>query len=329
VRESKFIEIDLDLLRIDTILGIDLYIKVPQGFILYRSKKIPFNERVRKNLLYHGVTSLYIPARDSGKFSHYVETNLSNIMSDQNVKTDVKRQLVYDSSLHIARDLIANPNSITTIKRSTKVVENMVDLHLKDDGGFKKLIELMPSDYKLFSHSANVATYSIALGKSIGISNKNELYELGLGAFLHDVGKSKIPKEILYKPGPLDHNEFEKIKEHVQLGYNIVKKNPIIPKRSMMPILLHHERLSGTGYPSGMRKEQISIFGLITAVADAFDAMTTNRVYQNAQSTYDVLQRLLADDDKYDRGIILEMIKLLGPHQEIKDFKAQQAAIVT
>jgi len=321
-------EIDLDLLRIDTILGIDLYLKVPQGFILYRSKKIPFNEKVRKNLLYHGVTSLYIPARESGKFSDYIENNLTNILSDESIKNETKRQLVYDSSITIARDLIANPNSITTIKRSSRVVENMVDLHLKDDGGFKKLIELMPSEYKLFSHSANVATYSIALGKSMGIFSKNELYELGLGAFLHDVGKSEIPKAILFKPGPLDHDEFEKIKEHVQLGYNIVKKNPVIPKRSMLPILLHHERLSGTGYPSGIRKEQISPVGLITAVADSFDAMTTNRVYQDAQSTYDVLQLLLADDDKYDRGIVLEMIKLLGPHQEIADFKVPKAEII-
>jgi putative nucleotidyltransferase with HDIG domain len=329
VKVSEFIPIELELLRIDTILGVDLYLKTPHGFILYRSHRVPFNDKVRRNLMAHGVNELYIATADTAKFDQYLENNLTGILDDPEIKAEVKSRLVYESSLNIARDLLLKPNSISTIKRSTKIVQSMVDLHLKDDGGFKKLVELMPTDYNIFSHCANVSTYSIALGKSLGVFNKNELYELGLGAFLHDIGKSKIPKEILNKPARLTTEEFEIVKEHVQIGYSIAEKIPIVPRHSMVPILLHHERLSGNGYPHGKYKEEIPVTGLITAVADAFDAMTTRRVYQKAMKTFSALQILLSDDENFDRRVVLEMIKLMSPEKDKAEVPIQKKIITT
>jgi len=226
---------------------------------------------------------------------------------------ETKRQVVYQNSLNIARDLITDPTSPKTVKRSARVVENIVELHIKDKEGFKKIIYLMPEDYKIYSHSANVATYSIALGMSLSIFSKNELYELGFGAFLHDIGKSRVPREILAKPEHLTSEEFEVVKRHVCYGRLMVEGNPLVPRQSILPILCHHERLSGEGYPEGRKGDEIPIFGLITAVADAFDAMTTNRIYQKSLSTFKAMQILLADDRNYDRRILFEMIKLLGP----------------
>ncbi len=176
--------IDLEYLRIDTILGVDLYLHSSNRFILYRSRNVPFNDKVRKNLLINGVKELYIASNDSEKYAQYIENNLGNILADSNVNIEKKRLLVYDSSLSIARELLKDPTSPTTVKRAAKIVEGMVDLHQKDTGGFQKIIQLMPLDYSIISHSANVATYSIAVGKSLGIQ-KDDLYELGLGALLH------------------------------------------------------------------------------------------------------------------------------------------------
>ena len=320
--ENHYFPIDLELLRVDTILGVDLFIKASKDYILYRSRNVPFNDRVRRNLIGHGVKQLFIPAADSEKFSRYIENNLSSILADPLVKPEQKRQLLYESSITIARDLLHDPSSPETLKRSTRIVTGMVDLHLKDEGGFKKIIELMPTDYSLIHHSANVATYSIALGKALGVS-RNDLYELGLGALLHDIGKSKIPQEILYKPGKLTSDEFAVVKDHVMHGIDIAAKNPVIPKQALLPILWHHERLSGDGYPYGKSDYEIPLFGLITAVSDSFDAMTTTRVYQNAHSTYNALEILLSENNKYDPRVTLELIKLMGPEQTIKTIKSQ------
>jgi putative nucleotidyltransferase with HDIG domain len=314
--ETNFFPINLRLLRIDTILGIDLYLKGRQGYVLYRSRTVPFNDRVRANLISHGVENLYIVNDDKEKFARYVENNLVSILGDPAVDVDQKRQLVYDSSINVARGLLQNPTSPDTLKRSNNIVRGMVDLHLKDSGGFKKIIELMPLDYSLINHSANVATYSIAIGKAMGIG-KNDLYELGLGALLHDIGKNKIPKEILYKPGKLSSDEFELIKKHVLLGLDMVSNLRIVPRQSLNPILWHHERLSGHGYPYGRSGEDIPLFGMITAIADSFDAMTTNRIYQSALSTFQSLETLLAESECYDMNVVLELVKLMSPQDTI------------
>ena len=327
MERQNFIPISLELLRIDTILGVDLFLKINQGHVLYRSSKVPFNDKVRRNLISHGVSELYISNTDSDKFARYIENNLSGILNDPLVPPEQKRQLVYDSSINIARDLLQNPSSPTAIKRSTNVVKNMVDLHLKDEGGFQKLVELMPRDYDLIHHSANVATYSVALGKALGVS-KSDLYELGLGSLLHDVGKSKIPREILYKPGKLTNDEFNVIKEHVFHGMNIAGTNPVIPKNALTPILWHHERLSGAGYPYGKVQDEIPLYGMITGIADSFDAMTTKRIYQDAVSTFKSLEILLSESDSYDSKVVLELIKLLGPEVSLDKLKAKSGIIV-
>ncbi len=313
MRSNEFIEIDLELLRIDTILGFDLYLAGPNGYILYRSRNVPFNERVRQNLISHGVKSLFMPGSDMNKFASYIENNLSNIVTDPKIKTEIKCQILYDTSINIAKDLLVDPGSLTAVKRSTKIVENMVDLYLKDEGGIKKIIELMPEDYQLYTHSTNVSILSVALGKSLGILNKNELYELGLGALLHDIGKSKVPRQILTKPGPLSPDEFNEVKQHVRYGCYMVENNPVVPRPAIQAIKGHHERLSGKGYPDGNSAGDIPLYGMITGVADSFDAMTSNRVYQKAMTSFKAMDILLSETQHYDRKIVMEMLNLLGP----------------
>jgi len=326
--DQKFIEIDLELLRIDTILGFDLFLQGDHGYILYRSRNVPFNERVRQNLLYHGVKILFMPVSDMGKYEVYIENNLSNIISDPHIRPEVKYQLLYETSTNIAKELIADPNSIANIKRSSKAIENMVDLYLKDDGGLRIIIEMMPEDYRLYTHSTNVATLSVAVGKSLGVLSKSDLNELGLGALLHDIGKSQVPSEILNKPGPLTTEEFEEVKQHVRYGCYLVENNPLVPKQAILPILSHHERLSGTGYPAGKKQGQIPLFGLITGVADSFDAMTSNRVYQKAMTPVQAMEILLGDFNSYDRHIVMEMMKLLGP-QKRRSIRAELTPVVS
>jgi putative nucleotidyltransferase with HDIG domain len=318
MRNQDFMEIDLEILRIDTILGFDLYLRGPTDYILYRSRNVPFNEKVRQNLLSHGVKALHMPGRDIDKFGAYIENNLGNIVSDPHIKTEVKCRVLYETSVNIARDLINDPGSISTIRRSAKAVENMVDFYLRDEGGIRKIIEMMPEDYDLYAHSTNVATLSVALGKSLGVIAKSDLYELGLGALLHDIGKSQVPRDILSKPGPLTEDEFEVVKKHVRFGCYMVENNPVVPRQAIQAILLHHERLSGSGYPFGKRRDEIPLFGLIAGVADSFDAMTSNRVYQKALTSYSAMQVLLSELHEYDRTVVVEMMKLLGP-QKVQD----------
>lgn len=139
-------------------------------------------------------------------------------------------------------------------------------------------------------HSGRVAKYSIILGDGLGLSAE-ELDRLRIAALLHDVGKIGVDDRVLKKPGKLTDEEFELMKQHTVKGANIMR--PVSQLKDMLPgIELHHERMDGQGYPYGLSGEQIPIMARIIAVADTFDAITTNRPYQSAMDLEYALERI-------------------------------------
>jgi len=139
-------------------------------------------------------------------------------------------------------------------------------------------------------HSGRVAKYSIIIGDGLGLSAE-ELDRLRIAALLHDVGKIGVDDRVLKKPGKLTDEEFELMKQHTVKGANIMR--PVSQLKDMLPgIELHHERMDGQGYPYGLSGDQIPIMARIIAVADTFDAITTNRPYQSAMDLEYALERI-------------------------------------
>nr|WP_106779345.1 HD-GYP domain-containing protein [Lysinibacillus timonensis] len=130
-------------------------------------------------------------------------------------------------------------------------------------------------------HSENVAKYAVQIAKKLNISKSNcEI--IHKGALLHDIGKIGIPEHILLKSGKLTEDEYEIIKTHPTLGYNMIKHIERFHTNGVLDIVLyHHERYDGKGYPSGLKGDQIPLFARIVAIADTFDAMTTKRIYRD------------------------------------------------
>jgi response regulator RpfG family c-di-GMP phosphodiesterase len=129
-------------------------------------------------------------------------------------------------------------------------------------------------------HSRRVLLYSIKIAEAIG-GMEDQLESLGMGAWLHDIGKLAIPDSILLKPGPLSAQERQIMQRHVELGYDLVKGIPFLADAAEI-ILAHHERHNGSGYPRGLHGEAIPVPARIFAVADSFDAMTSDRPYRSA-----------------------------------------------
>ena len=161
------------------------------------------------------------------------------------------------------------------------------------------------------SHSLNVTKYSMLLGRQIGLDDE-EMRILGQGAMLHDLGKIGIPDEILKKPGNLDAFEFERIKEHPRLTSEILA--PLETSSHYSSIARsHHERWDGKGYPDGLYGEDIPLLARIVSIADAWDAMTTNRVYRPGMSEKMALSILEKEKDwgQWDPYLIDEFIKVI------------------
>jgi HD-GYP domain-containing protein (c-di-GMP phosphodiesterase class II) len=141
----------------------------------------------------------------------------------------------------------------------------------------------------IYRHGVNVAALSALIGKWIGLS-KPQLNLLVYSAILHDFGKTKINWELLRKEETLTKGEFNIIKTHAQIGYKVVKEISILDKAVSYGVLMHHERIDGSGYPLGLKGEAIHPFAKIIAIADVFDAINSDRVYKKKSLPFEALQ---------------------------------------
>jgi HD-GYP domain-containing protein (c-di-GMP phosphodiesterase class II) len=139
---------------------------------------------------------------------------------------------------------------------------------------------------------------------------------LGVGALLHDIGKLKIPEEILKKPSQLTVEEFEEIKKHTTYGYEILKNFENISMESAFIALGHHERFDGSGYPLQLRGENIYQFARIVAVADVYDALTSDRVYRKKLKPHESVEYITSlGTDHFDKEIVDNFIKHIAVYQ--------------
>ena len=193
-------------------------------------------------------------------------------------------------------------------KGAREVSTMMVDEILKTPDALLNLVDIKSFDDYTFTHNVNVATLSVIIGQSLGLSG-SDLFDLGLGALLHDVGKLKISLSILNKEGKLTEAEFTEMKRHPTFGYEVLCRSQDIPERSRMVALQHHERFHGKGYPRGLTGESISLFGRICAIADVYDALTTDRPYRVAMPPHEAMKIVMGGiDSQFDPKVLTSFV---------------------
>jgi HD-GYP domain-containing protein (c-di-GMP phosphodiesterase class II) len=173
------------------------------------------------------------------------------------------------------------------VRKLKRLAQKAVHLVIEDESILLGMTTVKNYDEYTFNHSVNVSIYSLAMGKRMGFS-KRTLTELGVTALVHDIGKSKIPREILNKPATLDDEEWEVMKKHPLMGVETIlnlKQLGEINPRMVIGIFDHHIKSDLSGYPKLFRKKEVSLFGRIVQIADSYDAMTTPRIYKKTPYT--------------------------------------------
>ncbi|MBT2287560.1 HD-GYP domain-containing protein [Paenibacillus albidus] len=176
-------------------------------------------------------------------------------------------------------------------KKFSKIMDSILgDLSTQEDPMIM-LMDMHTADNYLYAHSLNVCLYTLVLGIAHGYSQE-ELHVIGMGALLHDIGKTQIPAKIVHKPGMLSDEEFRHMKAHTEIGYRILKDEPNIPLLAAHCALQHHERIDGSGYPRGLKGPEIHEYAKWLGVADSYDAMTSNRIYKKAMLPHQAVEAL-------------------------------------
>jgi putative nucleotidyltransferase with HDIG domain len=309
---EAFIPIDLDGLVLDTVLDFNLFLPAGRGRLLFfRSPDLEFTAAHRNRLIDNNVRTVYIRAEERGRYQHYLEQHLPAVIASPDVAPRRKADLLYSVSSNVVQDCLNDPRSDAIVPRTKRIAESTIDFVLKSDRSVAQLGTLMATDYYTYTHSINVSVFTVALAHKAGVA-REDLSELATGALLHDIGKSELPKALLTKTGPLDPDEFRQVQEHVVIGERLLNTHRTLTPMAMLPVKQHHEKIDGSGYPRGLEKDQVHLFGRIAAIADVFDAMTTNRSYQRAMRPYEALFLMRTKlRGKFDQGLLEAFIRLL------------------
>lgn len=227
-------------------------------------------------------------------------------------------QRTYSQGVAVTREVMtgARLGRAPSVKKMKRAVQAVVDQVLNNETSLVGLTTIRDYDEYTFTHSVNVCIFSVAIGKRLGFS-KQQLYDLGLAALLHDVGKSRVPLEVLNKAGGLNEEEWRLMQAHPWYGVLTLfglRGYGEVPYRAAIVAAEHHMKTDLSGYPRVIRSREQGTFSRLVAVADGFDAATSRRSYQTVPIQPDQVLKEMWENPRrgYDRVMVKALINLLG-----------------
>jgi HD-GYP domain-containing protein (c-di-GMP phosphodiesterase class II) len=243
-------------------------------------------------------------------------TDVESPEDDEEALTAAKR--TYAQSVKVAADVMGDMRlgRAVNVRKVKRAVQGIVDQVLSNESSMVTMTTLRDFDEYTFTHSVNVSIFSVIIGQRLGL-DRAQLYELGLGALFHDVGKQRLDSEVINKPGSLTDDEWAQLKEHPSEGMLLLfgmHGFADVPYRQMLMAYEHHMKIDLTGYPPNRRDREPTLFSRIVAVADAFDAGTSVRSYQYEPWPPDAVLQEMRDNPKrgFDRLLVKVLITATG-----------------
>lgn len=308
-----YLPVHLDGLVVDTLVDFHLYLQsAPGHFVLFRGPDLPFDGDHHARLLQNNVHTLWLRGDERRRYEGYVEQHLDTLLANPLIPVPRRAALLTTAAQSTLESVFASPRHTHVVPRTRRVARQTVEMLVRTPDAVGHLAGLMTHDYTTVRHSMNVSVFAVGLAHAAGVRGADDLQELALGTLLHDIGKCEIPRELISKPGAYTDDEFEVMRTHVQRGEDILADAGRLGRLGMMAVSQHHERLTGNGYPRRLAADDIHLFGRITAIADCFDAMTSERSYQHAMRPSDALHLMRTHlSAHFDQALLDRFIRTL------------------
>lgn len=242
-----------------------------------------------------------------------VTDEVQECLNDPSLPPNKRASVLYNNCIDMMSNLLDQPTALN-IAKSKAILKMIADHLLLDEDTASYLYKIAGSDYDQYTHAVNVGVLSLALLKKIfDTSEPYNMNELAVGFFLHDLGKCSLPGEVVTKPDLYTDNDLRQMKKHPGFGYEIMHQSKQLSKETQKIILQHHEIEDGSGYPQGLRGNEIHIYGRICRIADTFDALTSKRPYKSGSALppYKALQ-IMKDEmvNQYNSEIFKAFVTL-------------------
>lgn len=292
----------------DGLLEVDLYLdnRRDERLVLYRAVGVEFTQAHRQTLRNQGVGLLYVPISQRRAYQRMFTGRLERIYSDQDLVRSERIRLIRGSCAKIIDDALRCPNQSVPFGLVAEVGATFAKWASQDWQGFAHLMDMAEHDYYTVTHMVNVGVGCGVLTRRLVPEQPDLARDAIHGGLLHDLGKRDIPEEVLNKEGRLDAREWELVQAHPRRGRELLERDAGVPYAVRRVAEFHHERVDGSGYPNGIRGDQIDLLVRVCAVVDAFDAICSARPYRAATSPAQAVAILRDGIDTHFDGRVTE-----------------------
>jgi HD-GYP domain-containing protein (c-di-GMP phosphodiesterase class II) len=294
----------------DGILEMDVYLDSAgdgSSYILYCARGAAFTSKLREKLVPLNVQFLYVSLTQHKEYRKALSRHLEKVYRDPGKKQAERIRVVRGACTKMIEDVLLFPERPEAVEVIKDVSRQFGEWVQEDEAGFSYLMDMATHDYYTVTHMVNVGVGCGLLAKRLRPDDKEWQALMIEGGLLHDVGKRKIPPEILNKEGKLSNDEWEVVKSHPLVGFDLVKPNPNINEIAIDMIRSHHERIDGAGYPAGLAGEQITLPARVCAVIDVFDAICSSRPYRGPTPPEQTLKIIAEGSSKQFDPEIVEL----------------------
>ncbi len=291
-------------------MRIDQAIVDRRGRILI-ARGAPLDGYLIDSLLKLGINGVYIREGEEDPEEQNISLLAKSVIEKTRVEDRAKVKLTESVKKRVAEGIqyLYNNTDTRDFADATNQITGELMRAISDNEAIAVDISTLKiSDEYTFKHSVDVATMAMIVARQHGLNDK-EVYEIGIAGLLHDLGKSKIPNEVLNKPGRLDDEEFAIMKQHSVYGYEILKEKEGYSPAVLLGVLQHHEKMNGMGYPMGVTSEKMHLFARILSVVDIYDALVTERSYKKAFSQRDAVEMIMSMTQELDLDVMKSFLE--------------------
>lgn len=296
--------------------GFSLYLRQGDSFVLYAERGELFTEAQKERLGRLGVDHLYVTAEEYTQYATYLQDNLAGLLDDESVPLQERARAWNDATVDLVKDAfdhdLPHPMDRRRFKRIRKLVKDSLKFLAKEDA-LRELARFFADGNEIYRHGISVMVLTITLLSGIVEDDNDLLVAVALGAMLHDIGKLELPEELFTKnPSTLSRSELELVRSHPALGVGVCSSMPL-PQATLQCILFHHERMDGSGYPSGGSADLLPFYVKALNICNEYDNLVRGQgEYSRRHSPFEALNRIKGWKGAHDPEMLIMLIELLS-----------------
>jgi HD-GYP domain-containing protein (c-di-GMP phosphodiesterase class II) len=307
-----YVPVGLDGLVADTCLSFAVHREtLPRHFIVLLAEGRELTATILSRLRAAGVQTLYVTVEDRPQYEDYLARHLTTLLSVKR-EPEKRASLLYSATRTTLASVLGDHRHTDAAMRTRDVARELAGWLARDPDALGHLGALMAADYDTVRHSINVAVFATGLAVAAGVADPHDLQDFTHGALLHDVGKSRVPRELITKPGAYNEQELRLMRTHVVRGEHILRRDGRLSPIAMIPVAQHHERMDGEGYPRAIVARDLHPLGRIASICDVYDALTSHRSYKQAMTGQDALLLMSGKmASHFDQALLRTFIRTL------------------